>query len=66
MTESFLISLLTTYGPLALGWVLAWYFVRQNTILQTRVMDTFIADTAAKIELKSALESLSDIIKGKN
>ena len=51
-------SLLTLYGPLALGWVFAIYLIRQNMILQAEILKAFVADTAAKVELKATVDRL--------
>ena len=51
-------SLFTIYGPLGLGWLFAIYLLRQNAALQERVMQAFIADTVAKLELKATLAEL--------
>ena len=50
--------LLTTYGPLALGWVFAVYLLKVNTGLQERVMTAFLADTQAKSSLEATLDKL--------
>lgn len=56
-------SLLTTYGPLGLGWVFAVYLLRQQTVLQDKVMSAFLADTEAKGALKASLERLAEIVE---
>ena len=61
--EKFLSDLLTTYGPLAMGWLVAWYFVRQNTHLQSKVLDIAVANISTNSELKSTVQALGDIIK---
>ena len=58
-------SLVTTYGPLGLGWPLCWYFVRQNQALQQKILEAFLADTAAKIELMHTVEELADRVGGR-
>lgn len=56
-------TLLTTYGPLGLGWVFAIYLLRQNMELQGRILAAFLADTEAKGSLKASLEKLTDIVE---
>lgn len=63
MPDAFLVDLVTKYGPLALGWPVAWYFVRQNTHLQARVLEIAVANISTSSELKSAVQALGDIIK---
>ena len=55
-------ALLTTYGPLGLGWVFAIYLLRQNVALQDKVMAAFLADTEAKGSLRSSLEKLTEMV----
>ena len=54
---------ITLYGPLSLGWPLAWYLLRQNMILQEKVLTTFVEDTKAKAEMKNALDALTETVK---
>lgn len=56
-------SLLTTYGPLGLGWVFAIYLLRQNIALQEKVMAAFLADTEAKGALRSSLDKLAEMVE---
>lgn len=56
-------ALLTTYGPLGLGWVFAAYLLKQNLNLQEKVMAAFLADTEAKGALRQSLEKLTDIVE---
>jgi hypothetical protein len=62
--EEAITKLLTVYGPLGMGWLLAWYLLRQNTALQERILQSFIEDTKAKSEMKNALDALASIVKG--
>lgn len=62
--EEAITKLLTVYGPLGMGWLLAWYLLRQNMLLQEKVLNSFVEDTKAKAEMKSALDALSTIVKG--
>lgn len=57
--------LVTTYGPLGLGWVLAAWLMKQNVALQDRVMTAFVDDTRAKAEMKNALDALTEAVKGR-
>ena len=61
--EAIVPGLLANDVPLALGWPLAWYFVRQNTILQTKLMEVAVANISASIEMKNAVQALSDVIR---
>lgn len=57
--------LVTTYGPLGLGWVLAAWLMKQNVALQDKVMTAFVDDTRAKAEMKNALDALTEAVKGR-
>lgn len=57
--------LVTTYGPLGLGWVLAAWLMKQNVALQDKVMTAFVDDTRAKTEMKNALDALTEAVKGR-
>lgn len=61
--DSVLVNWLTHYGPLAMGWPVAWYFVRQNTHLQSKVLEIAVANISTNSELKSTVQALGDIIK---
>ena len=56
-------QLVTTYGPLGIGWFVAVWLLKQNMILQDKVMTAFIADTQAKAEMKGALDALTKAVK---
>lgn len=47
------------YGPLGLGWVVAFYLLKF-------VLDRYNADIDARIKLATALDSLTKIIQEKN
>jgi len=51
-----LTSLLTTYGPLALGWVLAFY-------LGKFILDRYDNDIKAKLELAEAITALAKSVE---
>jgi len=53
---------ITIYGPLSLGWVAAGYLAKRNTEMQTMIMNAFLQDTQAKVEMKAAFEKLSLIV----
>lgn len=57
--------LVTTYGPLGLGWVLAAWLMKQNVALQDKVMTAFVDDTRAKAEMRNALDALTSAVKGR-
>lgn len=57
-------KLFTLYGPLGMGWILAWWLLRQNMELQNKVLTTFLEDTKAKAEMRSALDALTSAVKG--
>lgn len=61
--SEFLPELFKTYGPLSLGWPLAWYFIKQNDEMNKRVYNAFLADTVAKTELKNSVDALSETIQ---
>ncbi len=61
--EEVIEKLVTVYGPLGIGWFVAWYLLRQNMALQDKVMTAFVNDTQAKAEMRSALDALTDSIK---
>jgi len=61
--EQFYIDLVTKYGPLGLGWPIAWYFVRQNESLQKTIRDVTVSSTQAITELKGAVQVLSEFVK---
>jgi hypothetical protein len=61
--EEIIAKLVTVYGPLSLGWPLAWYLLRQNMTLQEKVLITFVEDTKAKAEMKNALDALTVTVK---
>ena len=61
--EEIIERLVTVYGPLSLGWPLAWYLLRQNMALQEKVLTTFVEDTKAKAEMKNALDALTVTVK---
>lgn len=56
-------KLFTVYGPLGLGWVVAAYLFKRVVDLQTTIMNAFLSDTQAKLEMKSAFEKLSIIVE---
>ncbi len=56
-------KLFTVYGPLGLGWIVAAYLFKRVVDLQTTIMNAFLADTQAKIEMKAAFEKLSVIVE---
>lgn len=56
-------KLITVYGPLSLGWVFAAYLLKRVFELQTTIMNAFLADTQAKMEMKAAFEKLSIIVE---
>ena len=59
MGEGFFKELIGVYGPLALGWPVALFYVRQNAALQAQILAAFLADTEAKVELRNAVEKLT-------
>ena len=63
--EQLLKDMFTLYGPLGMGWILAWYLLRQNMALQDRVLTAFLEDTKAKVEMRNALDALAAVVKGK-
>lgn len=56
-------KLFTVYGPLGLGWIVASYLFKRVVDLQTTIMNAFLADTQAKLEMKAAFEKLSVIVE---
>lgn len=61
--SEFIPDLFETYGPLSLGWPLAWYFVRQNAELQKKLMEIAVSNIAVNTEVKGAVEMLSEFVK---
>lgn len=61
--EEMIEKLLTVYGPLGIGWPLAWYLLRQNMALQEKVLTTFVEDTKAKADMKNELDALMAAVK---
>lgn len=51
-----LITMLTTYGPLALGWIIAFY-------LGKFVLDRYNADIESRVKLATAVEALAKSIE---
>lgn len=62
--ENLIKEIVTVYGPLGIGWIAAAWLLRQNMMLQDKVMTAFISDTQAKAEMKSALDALTQAVKG--
>lgn len=62
--EHLIKEIVTVYGPLGIGWIAAAWLLRQNMLLQDKVMTAFISDTQAKAEMKSALDALTRAVKG--
>ena len=58
-------KLFTVYGPLGMGWILAWYLLRQNMAMQERILTSMVEDTRAKADMRHALDALTDVVKGK-
>lgn len=63
MEDGFFVSLISSYGPLALGWPFCWYFVRQNGELQKKLLEISVANVAVNTEVKGAVQMLSEFIK---
>lgn len=61
--EAFLLELVEKYGPLSLGWPLAWYFIRQNNVLQTKLMEIAVSNITVNMEVKNAVGMLSEFVK---
>lgn len=61
--DSFWKEMFMVYGPLALGWPMFFYMFRANNATNEKVLNAFMNDTEAKVELKNAMEALADIIK---
>lgn len=49
-------ELLKTYGPLALGWVVAAYLLKF-------ILDRYNADIEARVKLAGALDNLANVIE---
>lgn len=63
MTEQFLKDLVVAYGPLSLGWPLAWYFIKQNVAISDKFHTALVASTEAKLELKNAVDNIAEVLR---
>lgn len=54
---------LTVYGPLGMGWVVAWYLFRDSRENRTVMLDMIKDGIQVQAELKNALRELSSYIE---
>ena len=61
--EEVITKTLVVYGPLGLGWVAAWYLLKQLQDLHGKVMAAFVADTELKVSLQASIDNLIEVVK---
>lgn len=56
-------ELLTTYGPLALGWVVAVILYKEVVDMRKKLMEMIVSDIKIKMTMTQQLKELTAIIK---
>lgn len=56
-------ELLTIYGPLGMGWILAFSKDRELTTLRKEMLDNVRAEVAAKAVLQGTLDKLVGLVE---
>lgn len=59
-------DLLKIWGPLALGWPIAWMLARELLAIMKEQRDTYRADIESRLKMAASLDGLTEMIEKSN